>query len=42
MLDLLQTIVDVSRKSHEFSFTIVRVITIVVSNPVNFLVNARL
>ena len=35
-------IVDVIRKSHEFSFKIVRVITIVVSNPVNFLVNARL
>ena len=30
-------IVDVIRKSHEFSFKIVRVITIVVSNPVNFL-----
>ena len=29
-------IVDVIRKSHEFSFKIVRVITIVVSNPVNF------
>ena len=36
-----ETIVDVIRKSHEFSFKIVRVITIVVSNPVNFLVNAR-
>ena len=35
-------IVDVIRKSHEFNFKIVRVITIVVSNPVNFLVNARL
>ena len=35
-------IVDVIRKSHEFSFKIVRVITIVVSNPINFLVNARL
>ena len=35
-------IVDVIRKSQEFSFKIVRVITIVVSNPVNFLVNARL
>ena len=35
-------IVDVIRKSHEFSFKIIRVITIVVSNPVNFLVNARL
>ena len=35
-------IVDVIRKSHEFSFKIVRVITIVVSNPVNFLVNVRL
>ena len=34
-------IVDVIRKSHEFSFKIVRVITIVISNPVNFLVNAR-
>ena len=30
------------RKSHELSFKIVRVITIVVSNPVNFLVNAGL
>ena len=37
-----KTIVDVIRKSHEFSFEIVRVITIVVSNPVNFFVNARL
>ena len=36
-----KTIVLVIRKSHEFSFKIVRVITIVVSNPVNFLVNAR-
>ena len=35
-------IVDVIRKSHEFSFKIVRVITIVVSNPLNFLVNALL
>ena len=35
-------IVDVIRKSHEFSFKIVRVITIVVSNPVNFLVNVHL
>ena len=30
-------IADVIRKSHEFSFKIVQVITIVVSNPVNFL-----
>ena len=37
-----KTIVDVIRKSHEFSFKIIRVITIVVSNPVNFLVNASL
>ena len=37
-----KTIVDVIRKSHEFSFKIERVITIVVLNPVNFLVNARL
>ena len=37
-----KTIVDVIRKSREFSFKIVRVITIVVSNAVNFLVNARL
>ena len=37
-----KTIVHVIRKSHEFSFKIVRVITIVVSNSVNFLVNARL
>ena len=37
-----KAIVDVIRKSHEFSFKIVRVITIVVSNHVNFLVNARL
>ena len=36
-----KTIVHVIRKSHEFSFKIVRVITIVVSNPVNFLENAR-
>ena len=35
-------IVDVIKKTHEFSFKIKRVITIVVSNPVNFLVNARL
>ena len=35
-------IMDVIRKSHEFSFEIARVITIVVSNPHNFLVNARL
>ena len=35
-------IVDVIRKSHEFRLKIVRVITIVVSNPVNFLVNALL
>ena len=33
-------IVDVIRMSHEFSSKIVRVITIVVSNPVNFFVNA--
>ena len=33
---------DIIKKSHEFSFKIVRVITIAVSNPVNFLVNARL
>ena len=31
-----------SEKSHAFSFKIVRVITIVVSNPVKFLMNARL
>ena len=37
-----KTIVDVIRKSHEFNFKIVRVITIIVSNPVNFFVNARL
>ena len=37
-----KTIVDVIRKSHEFSFKIVRVITIVVSNVVNFFVNALL
>ena len=37
-----KTIVDVIRKSHDFSFKIVRVITIVVSNHVKFLVNARL
>ena len=35
-------IVDVIRKSHEFSFKIKRVITIVVLNLVNILVNARL
>ena len=35
-------ILNVIRKSHEFSFKIVRVITIVVSNPVNFLTNAPL
>ena len=35
-------IMDVIRKSHEFSFKIVRVITIVVSNLVNFIVNASL
>ena len=35
-------IVYVIRKSHEFSFKIVRVITIVVSNFLNFLVNALL
>ena len=35
-------IVDVIRKSHEFTLKIVRVITIVVSNSVNFLVNALL
>ena len=35
-----KTIVDVIRKSHEFSFKIVRVITLVVSKNVNFLVNA--
>ena len=37
-----KTIVHVIRKSHEFSFKIIRVITIVVSNPVNFLLNDRL
>ena len=37
-----KTIVDVIRKSHELSFKIVLVITIVVSNPVTFLVNALL
>ena len=36
-----KTIVHVIRKSHELKFNIVRVITIVVSNPVNFLVDAR-
>ena len=35
-----KTIEDVIRKSKEFSFKIVRVITIIVSNSVNFLVNA--
>ena len=40
--NFIKTIVDVIRKSHEFSFKIVRVIAIVVSYPVNFLVNARL
>ena len=39
--NFIKTIVHVIRKSHEFRFKIVRVITIVVSNPVNFLVNAR-
>ena len=33
---------DVIRKSHEFSLKIVRVISIVVSNPVNVLVNDSL
>ena len=37
-----KTILDVIRKSHEFSLKIVRGITIVVSNPVNFFVNGRL
>ena len=37
-----KTIVDVIRKSHEFIFKIVRVITLAVLNPVNFLVNARI
>ena len=37
-----KTIVHVVRKSHEFSFKIIRVITIAVSNPVNFFVNALL
>ena len=36
-----KTIVHVIRKSHEFSIKIVQVITIVVSNPVNFLMNTR-
>ena len=36
-----KTIVHVIRKSHEFSFKIVLVITMIVSYPVNFLVNAR-
>ena len=40
--NFVKTIVDVIRKSHEFSFKIERVITIVVSNPVNFLVNVSL
>ena len=35
-------IVNVIRKSHEFSYKIVRVIMIIVSNPVNFIVNVRL
>ena len=35
-------IVDVIRKFHEFSFKIVQVITIVVSNPINVLVTALL
>ena len=35
-------IVDIIRKSHEFSFKIVRVIFIVVSNPLNFVVNSLL
>ena len=35
-------IVDVIRKSHELSFKILRIITIVVSNAVNFRLNARL
>ena len=35
-----KTIVGVIRNSHQFSFKIVRLITIVVSNPVNFLVNS--
>ena len=37
-----KTIMDIIGKSHEFIFKIVRVIAIVVLNPVNFLVNARL
>ena len=37
-----KTIVHVIRKSHEFSFKIVQVIMIVVSNQVDFRVNARL
>ena len=37
-----KTIVHVSRKSHEFSFKILRVITIGVSNPVYFPVNVGL
>ena len=37
-----KTIVDVIRKSHEFNLRIVRVISIVVPNTVNFIVNARL
>ena len=47
--ELLQDIINFSkkignaiRKSHEFSFKIARFITMVVSNYVNFLVNARL
>ena len=35
-------ILDVIKKSQEFRFKILRVITIVVSNPVNFLVNVLL
>ena len=36
-----KTIVAVTRKYHELSLKIVHVITIVISNPVNFLVNVR-
>ena len=39
--NISKTLVHVIRKSHEFSFKIVRVITLVVSNRVYFLVNAR-
>ena len=39
IINFSNKIVDVMRKSHEFYFKIVRVITIVVSNPVNSLVN---